>query len=127
MPPGSYFKNIEILDPDNVNRTHTGFGANGCLFQGDLLQALGPMLATRSDTFLIRAYGESPPAFDGTARSSVLEIVVQRTPDFMDSRNQAHARLTTADPSATPLKPINRLLGRRFIIISARWLTPETI
>ena len=127
MPPGSYFKNIEILDPDNINRTHTGFGANGCLFQGDLLQALGPMLTTRSDTFLIRAYGESPPAFDGTKRSSVLEIVVQRTPDFVDPRDRAHARLVTADPAATPLKPINRLLGRRFIIISARWLSPENI
>ena len=121
MPPGLYFRNVEVLDTDNVNRTHNGFGANGCLFQGDLLQALGPILATRSDTFRIRAYGE---ALDeaGTTQSSVMEIVVQRTPDYMDPANTAHDRLRDAKRSL-----VNVLLGRRFIIISSKWLSPEEI
>ena len=127
MPPGSYFRNIEVLDTDNANRTHTGFGANGCLFQGDLLQALGPILATRSDTFLIRAYGESQTNPDGGRRSAVLEVIVQRTPDFIDSRDRAHARLVTANPDAPTLRPVNRLLGRRFTVVSARWVGPESL
>lgn len=127
MPPGSYFRNVEVLDTDNANRTHTGFGANGCIFQGDLLQALGPMLATRSDTFVIRAYGETSNPLGSSGTGAVLEIVVQRTPDFIDSRDRAHTRITSANPSATPLRPINRLLGRRFTVVSARWLGPTTL
>jgi hypothetical protein len=121
MPPGLYLRNVEILDPDNVNRTHNGFGANGCLFQGDLLQALGPALATRSDTFRVRAYGE---ALDeaGTAQGAVLEIIAQRTPDYMDPSNAAHDRLRDSKRS-----PVNVLLGRRFIVISSKWLSPEEI
>lgn len=121
MPPGLYFRNVEVLDPDNVNRTHNGFGANGCLFQGDLLQALGPMLATRSDTFRIRAYGEATDE-GGTTQGATLELVVQRTPDYMDPANAAHDRLRDSNRS-----PVNVLLGRRFIIVSFKWLSPEEI
>lgn len=121
MPPGLYFRNVEILDPDNVNRTHNGFGANGCLFQGDLLQALGPLLATRSDTFRIRAYGEAVDEA-GTTQGAVVELLVQRTPDYLDPINPAHDRLRDAGRA-----PANVLLGRRFVIISSRTLTPEEI
>ena len=123
MPPGCYFRNIEILNPEsNDNRVHTGFGANGCLFQGDLLQALGPILANRSDTFIIRAYGDS---MNGTASgdtSTVLEIIVQRTPEFMSTVNAPETRLE--DPL---LVTVNKLLGRRFVVLSARWLTPTSL
>ena len=121
MPPGLFFRNVEILDTDNVNRTHNGFGANGCLFQGDLLQALGPVLATRSDTFRIRAYGEANEE-TGTGQGAVLELVVQRTPDYLNPANLPHDRLRDSKKS-----PINVLLGRRFIILSFRWLAPNEI
>jgi hypothetical protein len=121
MPPGLYFRNVEILDTDNVNRTHTGFGANGCLFQGDLLQALGPALATRSDTFKIRAYGEADEDM-GPGQGAVLEMVVQRTPNYIDPANAPHDRLRDAGRL-----PVNVLLGRRYIILSFRWLSPSEI
>jgi hypothetical protein len=121
MPPGLFFRNVEILDTDNVNRTHNGFGANGCLFQGDLLQALGPVLATRSDTFRIRAYGEANDE-TGTGQGAVLELVVQRTPDYLDPANLPHDRLLDSKRSL-----INVLLGRRFIILSFRWLAMNEI
>lgn len=121
MPPGLFFRNVEILDTDNINRTHNGFGANGCLFQGDLLQALGPVLATRSDTFRIRAYGEANEE-TGTAQGAVLELIVQRTPDYIDPSNAPHDRLRDSKKS-----PINVLLGRRFIILSFRWLATNEI
>lgn len=121
MPPGVYFRNIEILDPDNVNRTHNGFGANGCLFQGDLLQALGPALATRSDTFRIRAYGEADELL-GPGQGAVLEMIVQRTPNYIDPASEAHDRLRDAGRPA-----VNVLLGRRYVILSFRWLAPSEI
>jgi hypothetical protein len=126
MPPGLFWRNIEILTPDdNTNRTHNGFGAAGCLFQGDLLQALGPRLATRSDTFTIRAYGEATDD-SGANASCVIELVVQRTPEYIDNKTQPHERiedLATANAS----KAVNSLLGRRFVIISARWLAKSEI
>ena len=121
MPPGLYFRNVEILDADNVNRTHSGFGANGCLFQGDLLQALGPALATRSDTFKIRAYGEADEAM-GPGQGAVLELVVQRSPNYIDPATAPHDRLRDAGRL-----PVNVLLGRRYIILSFRWLSPSEI
>ena len=124
MPPGIFFRNIEILDPDNQNRTHNGFGASGCLFQGDILQALGPLLATRSDTFIIRAYGETESGAHGTA-NTVLELVVQRTPEYMNTEMKPHERLQ--DQATSPAKTINTLLGRRFIVVSARWLDKSEI
>jgi hypothetical protein len=125
MPPGSYMKNVESLNPvTNDNRSHTGFGAPGCLFQGDLLQALGPALASRSDTFVIRAYGDGATLAEASSRpnSAVLELVVQRIPEFIDSRNAPETR-----PSDPTLRAVNRALGRRFKVISARWLTPGTV
>jgi hypothetical protein len=116
MPPGSYFRNLAILNPQGQNRTHNGFGASGCLFQGDLLQALGSRIATRSDTFRMRAYGESNEGNLG----HMLEWIIQRTPDFVDPQ----------DPAATSphqLNPLNQVLGRRFKVISSRWLAPSEI
>ena len=125
MPPGSYMRNVESLNPDtNDNRSHTGFGAPGCLFQGDLLQALGPALASRSDTFVIRAHGDGATLAEASLRpaSAVLELVVQRLPEYVDARNAPEVR-----PSDPSLRVVNRALGRRFKVVSARWLTPGTL
>ena len=126
MPPGLFWRNIEILTPeDNTNRTHNGFGAAGCLYQGDLLQALGPRLATRSDTFTIRAYGEATDN-SGANANCVIELVVQRTPEYIDNKTQPHERIEDLKTTNVS-KSINSLLGRRFIIISARWLSKSEI
>ena len=125
MPPGVFWRNVEILTPeDNTNRTHNGFGAAGCLFQGDLLQSLGPRLATRSDTFTIRAYGEATDD-SGANANCVIELVVQRTPEYIDNKTQPHERIE--DLVKSDAKNINSLLGRRFIVISARWLSKSEI
>jgi hypothetical protein len=126
MPPGVFWRNVEILTPeDNTNRTHNGFGAAGCLFQGDLLQSLGPRLATRSDTFTIRAYGEATDD-SGANANCVIELVVQRTPEYIDNNTQPHERIEDLK-STNVSKAVNSLLGRRFIVISARWLSKSEI
>ena len=131
-------ENIELRAKDNdTNRTHVAMGAPGSLLQSDLLQALGPALATRSDTFTIRCYGEAnTPA--GDSGSAWMEVVVQRFPDFMDSIDApetGNAAATSSssspaspDPSLRPkLETVNQVLGRRFKVISMRWLRFDEI
>ena len=99
-------------------------GIPGWLTQADLLQAIGPVLAARSDTFRIRCYGEArtPDGKSVTARAWC-EAVVQRQPEYLDGGNSPSDRGTTA----SPLLPINRVFGRRFSVSSFRWLSKDEI
>lgn len=77
--------------------------------QADIQVALSPMLAVRSDTFLIRSYGEAcnpsdPSIIEATA---YCEAIVQRTPEIIDS--------------------ITGPMGRRFVVTYFRWLGPDDI
>ncbi len=83
------------------------FGAPGFLTQADLLQPLGPFIQVRSDTFLVRAYGDvrNPVTGDIDGRAWC-EAVVQRLPEPMDDY-------------AT--------YGRVFEIVMFRWLTQDEI
>ena len=109
--------NIEAMEPGGANRTHVAMGVPGNLLQTDLLEALGPALATRSDTFTIRAYAETAGA-DGNPAACLLEAVVQRLPAFVND-------LDAAESAFKDLRPENKLFGRRFKIISLRWLKPH--
>ena len=132
-------ENIELrTKSNNTNRNHVAMGAPGSLLQSDLLQALGPALATRSDTFTIRCYGEASTAAGDTA-SAWMEVLVQRLPDFIDptdppeTGNAAPASSGASVPSVTDaslrprLEPVNQILGRRFKVISMRWLRFDEI
>ncbi len=99
----------------------------GWLTQADLLQPLAPALSARSDTFTIRTYGEvlnpllastDPAYIQGRAWC---EAVVQRLPEYVSATDDpwtAVAALTSTD---------NKTFGRRFKIISFRWLAPADI
>jgi len=53
--------------------------------QGDVLQSIGSVLTARSDTFVIRTYGEVLNPLDSTAAPisrAWCEAVVQRLPDY---------------------------------------------
>ena len=100
---------------------HAAMGSPGNLIQVDLLQSLGASIATRSDTFTIRAYGEADDG-NGSKASCLMEAVVQRTPEYVSSDNAPEVR-----PDDTAFTPVNRLLGRRFKIISIKWLTPDEV
>ena len=56
----------------------------GYITQADLLQYLAPALHYRSDTFTIRAYGESLDLNGGTAAAAYCEATVQRLPQAHD-------------------------------------------
>jgi hypothetical protein len=102
--------------------------APGYLTQSDLLSTLGPVLAVRSDTFLIRAYGESvnPVRRDADGNPLVegrawCEAVVQRVPDYVEPSS------TQRPWDAPTAGSLNEQLGRRFEIVSFRWLTPNDL
>jgi hypothetical protein len=95
-------------------------GAPGYVKQGDLLTTLGPLITVRGDTFVIRAYGETRDASGKTVLARAwCEATVQRVPDYLDPSDMAH------DPA--PKSKANLNFGRRFDIVSFRFLHPREI
>lgn len=96
--------------------------APGFLSQADILTAVGPILNARSDTFRIRAYGDAQNAVSGAVEGRAwCEVLVQRSADYMstaDASTVLPANLTVAG---------NKTFGRRFKIISFRWLSSNEI
>jgi hypothetical protein len=72
----------------------------------EFIAGIGPLLAVRSDTFRVRAYGDAVDQVDQTTvrAAAYVEAIVQRIPD--------------AAPNG---------LGRRFIVVCFRWLGPDDI
>ena len=102
----------------NVDPPKTGVGIPGYLTQADLLQSIASVIIPRSDTFTIRAYGEARDKSGNVLAKVICEAVVQRTPDFVDQSNKPSTAM--AD-----LSPINTTFGRRFSIVSFRYLSPS--
>jgi hypothetical protein len=119
-----YFPQPGTFAQATLNRS---VGIPGWFCQADLLQPLGPVMAARSDTFVVRAYGD---VFDAANTVNNLtpivqgrawcEAVVQREPDYVDGADV---------PSTYPAfaKPDNVMFGRKFRIVSFRWLSPNDI
>jgi hypothetical protein len=126
--------NLTLQDPRTagVNRGHLLIGAPGSLLQSDLLAVIGPALTTRSDTFVIRCYGDvttNPGAITSLA-GCWIEAVVQRSPEFCDPTQSPETDVCDRTDSYRfnpQLKMVNRLLGRRFHVISVRYLTTREL
>jgi len=94
--------------------------APGFLTQADMLNSLGPVLTARSDTFRIRVYGDvQNPTTTNIEGKAWCEAIVQRVPDYIESTVDAWTTPATGTPSAT--------FGRRFKIVSFRWLSANDI
>ncbi|MGE9267343.1 MAG: hypothetical protein ACQKBY_04545, partial [Verrucomicrobiales bacterium] len=111
-------------DADSASYPHIPAGNSqaagfpGQLLQGDLLQALSPYMTVHSDTFTIRAYGESRQGDTIHARA-YCEATVQRYPDPVPTAGSASPLAELANPSSP--------FGRRFRLQSFRWLKPSEI
>jgi hypothetical protein len=103
----------QTLKPDSA-----AWGVPGYLTQADVLQVIGSTLTPRSDTFRIRAYGEAADDTGAVKARAWCEAVVQRLPDPLQ-------------PDATGLNPVKpgsaADFGRRFVVVSFRWLKPEEV
>ena len=129
----AHFVNRNLIDGDSrsnsgalhsaiknskINGSQNPF-APGSLSQADLMGALGSSLTSRSDTFVIRAKGESFTGSTGELKAEVwCEAVVQRLPNYFDDSESPHI---------TPESTDNITFGRRYQITSIRWLSADEV
>lgn len=108
-----------IRENQKAKPMHTTAGAPNYLQQADILQPLGPSLSARSDTFIIRTCGQAYDPQGKVKATAYCEAVVQRTTDPVapDTLNLDPAKANTPDAR----------LGRRFRIVSFRWLNKNEI
>ena len=126
---------------------NTAAGIPGYLMQQDIVQSFAPVMTARSDTFVIRIYGEAAkPSINALTPSSVTgqawgEAVVQRLPDFYDQTDPALTATTTVpgvsrsfgdatrlrNSSGWVVNALNQNFGRRFKLISFRWLNQNEL
>lgn len=98
----------------------SAYGMPGWLRQADVLRPIAPILSVRDDTFTIRAYGDSLDVNGNVVASAWCEATVQRQRDFMDSSDPA-------DGIDGPTKEANQKFGRKYKIVSFRWLNRSEV
>jgi len=103
----------------------SAFGVPGWIRQADILTPLAPIMTVRDDTFTIRAYGDFRDVNDDTKilASAWCEATVQRKADYIDSADEN----TVAPYSDEMTSDVNRRYGRKYEIISFRWLNKDEI
>lgn len=101
--------------------------APGYLIQSDVLAALGNILTVRDDTFVVRAYGCIRNQQKVILAQAWCEATMQRTFEYMDSTNSPEDSdradsLTGNRKDGKKLTEINKVMGRKFRMVSFRWL-----
>ncbi len=86
------------------------------LRQSDVAAQLTPFLSHRSDTFIIRAYGETTNTITGeVVGKAMVEARVQRLPQ----------KVLPTGPNDINSEAKAERLGRKFKILSFRWIDPD--
>jgi hypothetical protein len=84
IPANKRFPSLRAMSRTNNEASVTaGLGAPGIVTQMDVLNSVGPNLTARSDTFVVRAYGEAQDDAGNVIGKAWVEVVVQRTADYM--------------------------------------------
>lgn len=93
------------------------------VLQADILTAIGSQLTVRSDSFRIRAYGETRDKSGKITATAWCEATVQRTPGYLDPSDPPEASENTSGRNIPAISSdVNKKLGRRFVVKSFRWL-----
>ena len=135
-----YAKHASLV-PATTPNGNTAVGIPGSVTQADVLRVLAPRLTARTDTFLIRGYGEvrddnGTPADltdDTIIASATCEALVQRLPEYVDAETYPdyNEPWDEYDPDETNdtknLNETNQKYGRRFEIQNFRWLHESEI
>lgn len=110
-----------LLDSDmRDEQGYRSTGIPGWVTQADVLQVIGPAISARSDTFRIRTCGQARNKDGKVIATAYAEAIVQRQPGFVDPANRPHDRVDV-------LNETNLTYGRRFEIVSFRWLSSQEI
>jgi len=84
IPANKRFPSIRAMSRTNNEGSVTAaLGAPGIVTQMDVLNSVGPNLTARSDTFVVRAYGEAQDDAGNVIGKAWVEVVVQRTTEYM--------------------------------------------
>jgi type II secretory pathway pseudopilin PulG len=105
-PQGQHFEKI-------LGGQSKGAGYAGFILQGDILQALAPVLTVRSDTFTIRTTGTARDSHGKITAQAWCEAVVQRVPEPLT-------------PSVDVAEN-DRRFGRKFVLTGFRWLRRDEV
>ncbi|MFN5739247.1 MAG: hypothetical protein ACK47H_11770, partial [Akkermansiaceae bacterium] len=97
----------------------SAYGLPGWPRQADILRPLAPILSARDDTFTIRAYGDARGANGKIIARATCEAIVRRGREFVSSENESDTFIGLSDT--------NERFGRRYHIISFRWLNADEI
>ena len=108
----SDFDAVEVFEGD------ANEGLPGYITQASLMRPLSPILSARSDTFVIRAYGDIQQ--NGETNAKIwCEAIVQRRIDLIDEeKNLINAKYDKRDTNA---------FNRKFEVVSFRWLNADEI
>lgn len=113
-----------VANPDPMNGS-TSEGTPSYITQGDLMAALAPVATVRGDTFKIRSYGEATDSSGNILARAWCEATVQRFPDYVDPADAAEKEVP--ESGGTDLTEVNQNFGRRFNVLSFRWLNDQEI
>ena len=100
------------------------FGFPGWIRQADVLRPIAPILSARDDTFTIRAYGDSRDEAGNVTARAWCEATIRRTRDFVDARDAADM---VEPPSDVSSPNPNKLFGRRYEVVTFRWLSQDEV
>jgi Tfp pilus assembly protein PilX len=99
----------------------SGYGMPGIVKQADILTPIAPILAARSDSFIIRTYGESVDEDGKVLARAWCEATVERSKDFVDTVDKLETPIASLSSNA------NKTFGRRYEMTSFRWLHPDEV
>jgi hypothetical protein len=105
---------------DKAAEGSSAYGVPGWFRQADILRPIAPILSVRDDTFTIRTYGDSRDKNGNVVARAWCEAVVKRTRAFSDNSEPPDS----IDP---PAKQTNTTFGRRYEVVSFRWLNPSEV
>ncbi len=84
IPNNKRFPSLRAMGVKNdESKVVAGLGAPGIITQMDVLNSIGPNLTARSDTFVVRAYGEALDDAGNVIGKAWVEVVVQRTAEYV--------------------------------------------
>ena len=85
-----------------------------------MVQAIGSALRPRSDSFIVRAYGESVDVQGEVKARAWCEAIVQRSPEPINPDSSGLNPMAKRNPDDLEF-------GRRFKLVSFRWLNAEEV
>jgi hypothetical protein len=132
-------ENTSIRTGDGTFRVKNMTGSPAYLMQADVLTSIGSILRTRSDTFVVRGYGDAKDPSGKIQARAWCEATIQRVPEWLEETDEAPKKLDPRYPNLGSKTIVDRWVdngdfpeanlafGRRMKIVSFRWLSADEV